>query len=189
MARAVGRETSRYPHPTTQEFQKRIIGKVVTFEPATNEDGRSKAEGVRLEFGPRVLDQFYRLRREPFLEMLEDHGYHIIRSRPSHHSGKAKSIDVKICLDASWDLADDDTLVLLSDDPIFSDLASRLIDSDIKVILITFDGSHSEELRNTISEKRGKVVLLDEHLDNLELEFENYDEELSEESQEAALQV
>jgi uncharacterized LabA/DUF88 family protein len=169
-----GRE-DRYPHPTSHEFQKRIVGKVVTFEPATSEDDKTRAEEVRIELGTRSLDQFYRLRREPFLEMLADHGYQIIRCKPSYHSGKAKSIDVKICIDASWDLEEDDTFILLSDDPIFSELVTRLLDADINVILATFETSNSEKLRNIISEKGGKVVLLDEHLDELELEFENDD--------------
>jgi len=177
-----GRE-DRYPHPTSYDFQKRIMGKVVTFNPATNEDGQTKAEEVRLEFGSRVLDQFYRLRREPFLEMLEDHGYDIIRCRPSHYSGKAKSIDVTICLDASWDLADDDTLVLLSDDPIYSDLTARLRDSDINVTLVTFDTPGSEELRNVVLKHGGKVVLLDDYLNGLELVFEDDEDDAPQEAE------
>ena len=154
------------------------MGKVVTFNPTTNEDGRTKAEEVKLEFGARSLDQFYRLRREPFLEMLEDHGYHIVRCRPSGHSGKAKSVDVGICLDASWELADGDTLVLLSDDPIFSDLVIRLCETDIKVILTIFDTDSSDELREVVLGHGGKVVLLNDHLDDLELVFEDdYEDE------------
>lgn len=178
----------RYPHPTSREFQKRIMGKIVTFEPATGEDDKTRAEEVKIELGSRSLDQFYRLRREPFLEMLADHGYQIIRCHPSYHSGKAKSIDVKICLDASWDLGDDDTLILLSDDPIFTELTARLLEAEINVILVTFETSHSEKLRKTVTENGGRVVILDEHLETLELEFENYEEASSEELAERPLQ-
>ena len=184
-----GRE-ERYPHPTSQDFQKRIIGKVVTFNPTTSEDDRTRAEEVRIELGARSLDQFYRLRREPFLEMLADHGYQIVRCRPSYHSGKAKSIDVKICMDASWDLADEDTFILLSDDPIFSDLVTKLTDSDINVILVTFNTPGSEELRNVISEQGGRVVLLNDYLNDLELVFEDdYDEDILQENEVALQEV
>lgn len=161
----------RYPHPTSQDFQKRILGKIVTFEPEVIEEDKTRAADVRIELGERSLDRFYRLRREPFLEMLSEYGYQIIRCRPSFHSGKAKSIDVKICLDASWDLESNDTLVLLSDDPVFEELAIRMLGAGINLVLVTFETNNSEKLRNTVLESGGKVVLLDHHLDDLELGF------------------
>ncbi len=171
----------RYPHPTSRDFQSRILNKVVTFDPAQNDDGRSKAEEVRLEFGSRALDRFYRLRREPFLEMLEDSGYQVVRCRPSKTSGKAKSIDCKIYLDALCDLEEEDRLVLLSDDPVFCELVIKLASFKIKVILATFDTAHSEELRDAVKNSGGQTVLLDEHLNELELAYE--EEEASEESE------
>jgi len=173
----------RYPHPTSREFQTRIVGAVVTFEPITNsDDNRTRAEEVRIEAGARALDQYYRLRREPFLEMLVDSGYAIVRTMPSQVSGKSKSIDVRICLDASWELEGDDNFILLSDDPIFTELAFRLLTANINVTLVTFKTSRSEELRNSIIDNKGKVIFLEDHLDDLELAFEDdYDDETDDE--------
>jgi uncharacterized LabA/DUF88 family protein len=163
----------RYPHPTTPEFQKRLLGKVVTFKVVNTEDDKTRAEEVSLELGARSLDRFYRLRREPFLEMLASHDYNVVRCSPSHHPGKAKSIDVQICLDASWELADEDTFVLLSDDAIFSDLVVRLREADIEVVLATFDLPSSAALRDVVQKEGGRVVLLDDYLDELEFVFDS----------------
>jgi uncharacterized LabA/DUF88 family protein len=170
----------RYPHPTSREFQNRILKKVVTLDPAVNEDGRSKAEEVRLEFGAQSLDRFYRLRREPFLEMLADSGYEIVRCRPSYNTGKAKSIDCRIYLDALSELDEDDTLIILTDDPIFCDLVDKLRSFDVHVTVVTFDTPSSEELRNTTKNSGGQVLLLNDYLDDLELGYEDEDEDAEE---------
>ena len=118
--------------------------------------------------------------------MLATHGYNIVRCRPSHNSGKAKSIDVQIVLDASWEIADEDTFVLLSDDVIFAELIIRLRDADTNVVLVTFDSPSSQELRDITQAEGGQVVLLDDHLDELELVFnQDYSDEYEEALQEA----
>jgi len=175
----------RYPHPASQEFKDRVCSRVVTFNAVAGEDNRFKAEEIRFELAGKALDRYYQLRREPFLQMLEESGYKIVRCRQSRHGSKSKNVDGKIILDALTELeaGDADHLVLLSDDPIYIDLIEKLLNRGVRVTVATFKVSRSEEIREAVSKKPGgNVLLLDDHLDDIQLEYEDFDEE--EDSQE-----
>ena len=166
-----GNREDRYPHPLSQDFRDRIIGKVVTFNPLPNEDGRFKADGVTVELSEKAVDRYYQLRRMPFLQMLEDNGYKLVRCRQSHYPGKSKSIDCRITLDALCELESGDRFVLLSDDPVFIDLAEKLLARGIKITIATFKVSRSNEISEAIAKLGGQLVFLDEHLEDIQLEY------------------
>lgn len=177
-------DESRYPHPTSDEFRKRVLNKIVSYTPTLGEDGRTKAEDIKLEFSSKTIDRFYSLRREPFLEMLSESGFNVIRCRPSQVPGKSKGIDIKITIDAMAGLSNEDNLILLTDDPIYCDLIYALEDYDISTTLITFKTSRSQELIEAAS-KSGMVLFLEDNLENLELQYEDEDEDDHSDEQEA----
>lgn len=175
----------RYPHPSSLEFRDKLLNKIVSFAPVVNMDNhtnndeeRLKAEELRLELNGKALDKYYQLRREPFLQMLEESGYQIIRCRSFRHSGKSKSVDCRIYLDALCELeSDEDSFTLLSDDPIFIDLVIRLLNDNIKVTVATFKISRSSEICQATLKAGGKVVFLDDQIQDMQLEFENFTED------------
>jgi uncharacterized LabA/DUF88 family protein len=171
----------RYPHPASQEFKDRTSGRVVTFNAVVGEDNRFKAEEIRFELAGKALDRYYQLRREPFFQMLEESGYKLVRCRQSRHASKSKNVDGRIILDALVELEDGDHLVLLSDDPIYTDLIEKLLSRGVKVTVATFKVSRSEEIREAVTSLAknpgGNVLLLDDHLDDIQLEYEDFDEE------------
>ena len=169
-----GRET-RFPRPTSGEFGSRILNKIVSFE-VVEEDGKTRAEAIRLEFSKRVLDRYFALRRQPFLEMLQDNGYEVIKCLSGDNDSGVFS---RICIDALCELEEGDSFILISESVIFSELLYRLDDFGINTTLLTFRGSESEALRNELEDTR--VLFLDDFLDDLELCFD--DEELSQEIQ------
>lgn len=169
---------NRYPHPSSQEFKNYILNKVVTFNAVSMEDSKFRAEDVCLELSEKSLDRFYQLRREPFLQMLEESGYKLVRCRPSKSGGKSKSVDCRIILDALCELDEKDKFILLSDDPIFIDLIKVLTATGTKVVIATFKVSRSDEIREVVEKAGGEVVLLDDHLDSIKLEYDDLDEEI-----------
>lgn len=170
------RNENRYPHPSSLEFRNNLLNKIVSFNAVCTEDNKFRAEEVRLELTEKLLDRFYQLRREPFLQMLEESGYKLVRCRPSKNGGKSKSIDCKILLDALCELNENDKFILLSDDPIYIDLIKLLIETGTKVTLATFKVSRiADELREVVEKAGGEVLLLDEILDSIKLEYDDLD--------------
>jgi len=180
---------NRYPHPSSNDFRDRIFNKIVTFNIVKNEDGRFKAEEVRLETNNKSLDRYYQLRREPFLRMLEESDYKLVRCRASKHGGKSKSIDCRIILDALSELEENDKFVLLSDDPIFIDLILKLKDKNIKVTVATFKISRSDEICDAVEKVGGQILFLDDHLDDIQLEYEDFENDSNENSSEDDMQL
>lgn len=160
----------RYPHPSTPEFRNRLIGKIVSFSPGEN-DGKSKADAVRIEQGP-AIDKFFRLRREPFLTMLQDTGYKIIRCESVQPLSKAKdkSVDCEIYFDAMREVHDEnDRFILVSDDPVFTRLIRGLREDGIEVSLIAFKSRGSEELSKHVDRR----IFLDDKLEEIQLEYDD----------------
>ena len=152
--------------------RQKLYKQVVSFEMDDLDENR--AVNVRIVSG-NAIDRYYRLRREFYFTMLEESGYNISRCRPSrnpHHKGKPKSVDCRIYYDAVDLLSDDDRFVLLSDDPNFGFLVNGLANYGISVTLATFDTDASEELRKTVETAGGNIVLLDDHLMDIQLEAE-----------------
>jgi uncharacterized LabA/DUF88 family protein len=166
------RREDRYPHPTTPAFSKRIIRKVVSFKAIENEE-KLKAIDVRVEKGGAV-DRYYRLRREPFLQMLADTGYNIVRCHGStYQKGKDKNVDCRIYFDAMRELQDgEDRLVLVSDDPVFTDLVSGLQEDEVITTVAVFEGKSSEALRKLTD----SVLILDDYLSEIEFEYDSEEE-------------
>lgn len=163
----------RFPHPSHPEFAKRIRSQVVSFTPTDNE-GKLKAENVRLEQGAAV-DKYFRLRREPFLSMLGESGYNIVRCKPSQPITKAKdkSVDCRIVLDAVRELQDSqDRFVLVSDDLVFTELLRSLHEDEIPITLVAFQSRAADELGKLAD----RVVILDDRLDEIQLEYEDQGE-------------
>lgn len=157
----------RYPHPSSKQFEDRILGKIVSFNPTENE-GRSKADSVRIEQGSSV-EKYFRLRREPFLAMLQETGYNIVRCEPTYQITKAKdkSVDCSIYFDALRELHDEtDTFVLVSDDSVFAKLVQGLREDGIQVVLVAFKSKATESLGKLAD----RVVFLDERLDEIRLD-------------------
>ena len=173
------RET-RYPRPTSKEFGNRILNKIVSFE-VVEEEGKTRAEAVRLEFSKRVLDRYFALRRQPFLEMLQDNGYDVVDCRADD---SVSGVFSRICIDALCELEEGDSFILISESVIFVELLERLEDFGISTTLLTFKGNKSESLREELGDTR--VLFLDDFLDDLELCFEE-EEELSQEVQLSSL--
>lgn len=164
----------RYPHPTSREFLKRIKGKIVTFDAEENE-GKHRALDVHIERG-NAVDKFYQLRKEPFLAMLEGAGYSIIRCHgTSSRKGKDKDVGCRIYYDAMRELQDsEDRLVLVSDDPVFSDLISGLQEDEVRTIVAAFDSRRSEELASNADD----MLSLDSHLDDIQFEYDAEEESI-----------
>jgi len=153
--------------------KQKLYKQIVSFEMDDLDENR--AVNVRVANGSSV-DRYYRLRREFYFTMLEDSSYNIVRCRPSRnsqHKGKAKSVDCRIYYDAMDRLSDDtDRFVLLSDDPNFVFLVNGLANYGIPVTLATFDTAASEELRKVVEAAGGDIILLDDHLVDIQLEAE-----------------
>lgn len=154
-------------------FSDKLYKQVVTFEVDDDDENRAVALA---KVGTNQVDKYYRLRRESYFEMLDESGYEVIRCRPSRnpqHKGKAKSVDCRIYYDAMDFLSEeDDQLVLLSDDPNFGHLIEGLSGYGVKIVLVTFDTAASKELREITLATGGEVLLLDRHLDEVQLEPE-----------------
>jgi len=170
-----GRE-DRYPHPLSQDFRERILNKIVSFNPLPNVDGRLKAEVVTVELSEKAIDKYYQLRRQPFLEMLEDSGYKLVRCRSPHYPGKSKSIDCRITLDAICEMEKGDRLVLVSDDPVFIEMAEKLLAKGISVTIVVFKVARSSEIIDVIQKLGGSLLFLDDYLSEIELQFDEDEE-------------
>lgn len=153
--------------------RQKLYKQIVSFE--IDDLDENHAVNVKVVSG-NSIDRYYRLRREFYFAMLEDSGYRIARCRSSrnpHHKGKAKSVDCRIYYDAMDQLSsDEDRLVLLSDDPNFGFLINGLANYGISITLATFDTDASEELRKIVEAVGGDIILLDDHLLDIQLEAE-----------------
>lgn len=153
--------------------RQKLYKQIVSFEMDDLDENR--AVNIRIISG-NSIDRYYRLRREFYFTMLEDSGYKITRCRPSrnpHHKGKAKSVDCRIYYDAMDLLSSEgDHLVLLSDDPNFGFLVNGLANYGVSLTLATFDTDASEELRKAVEAVDGDIILLDDHLIDIQLEAE-----------------
>lgn len=159
---------------SNSELGKILLDQIVTYS-AISEDNRFRAENVRLHLSGKVVEHFYQLRREPFLKMLEETGYKLVRCRPSRYSDK--SVSCHIMLDAIYELDSGDHLILLSDDPIYSGLIEKLSGSGIKITVATFKISHSEEIQQSVQKIDGKILLLDEHIDEVQLSYDDFEDD------------
>jgi len=156
-----------------QSDRQKLFKQIVNFELHDLDDER--AVNIQVVSGASV-DNYYRLRREFYFNMLRESGYQIVRCRPSRNpspGNKAKSVDCRIYYDALDNLSDEiDQFVLLSDDPNFSFLIQGLAGYGIVVTLATFDTAASRELRDVVKSVGGEVILLDRHLMDIQLEVE-----------------
>jgi len=162
----------RYPHPTTSAFTKCIIRKVVSFRPVENEE-KLKAVEVKIEKGGGI-DRYYSLRREPFLKMLSDTGYNIIRCHSNgHQKGKDKKVDCRIYYDAMRELQDsEDHLILVSDDLVFDDLICGLQEDEVTTTIAVFEGKSSKSIRDLTD----NILIIDDYLSEIEFEYDSEEE-------------
>lgn len=166
-------QTKKSPSPQSQDFSSRLRGTIVSFH-ATENDDKQRAEDIRLEEGDAV-ERYYQLRKEPFLAMLDESGYDLVRCpvTPNQGQGKAKSVDCMIYYDALRELQDEeDRLVLVSDDPVFETLLTGLEEDGVVATVAAFKGDKLE----TLAESAADILVLDSHLDEIQLTY-NAEEE------------
>jgi uncharacterized LabA/DUF88 family protein len=176
----------RSPKPSTNEFMTRLRGKIVSFL-QVDDDGKTKAEDIHLEQGINI-ERYYQLRREPFLKMLEDSGYELVRCPlpKGHTQSKSKSIDCMIYYDALRELQDDqDSFVLVSDDSVFITLLRGLDEDGVKTTVAGFKNSGIV----TLAQNAESMLVLDNHLHDLQYDYEEDGDEDARALQSAASHI